>query len=58
MKNLMRIAFVNCWTMPGGVLNVLQDLLQKTLRKEGNGVEIQLFTLISEFKSLEIMIPG
>lgn len=54
----MKIAFVNCWTMPGGVLKVLEDLLQKALKQEGAEVEIQLFTLISEFEELEIEIPG
>ena len=53
----MKIAFVNCWTMPGGVLNVLEDLMIKQLRKHGKEVEIRLFTLISDRESLELPLP-
>ena len=53
----MKIAFVNCWTMPGGVLNVLQDLMIKQLRKHGKEVEISLFTLISDCESLKLPLP-
>ena len=53
----MRIAFVNCWTMSGGVLNVLNDLLITSLRRHGGDSEIQLFTLISNFDVLEVPIP-
>ena len=53
----MKVAFVNCWTMPWGVLNVLNDLLIKTLRKHWPEVEIVLFTLISNFEELEVPIP-
>ena len=53
----MKIAFVNCWTMPGGVLNVLEDLMIKQLRKHGKEVEISLFTLISDRESLELPLP-
>lgn len=55
--NSMKIAFVNCWTMPGGVLNVLQDLMIKQLRKYGKEVEISLFTLISDRENLELPLP-
>ena len=53
----MKIAFVNCWTMPGGVLNVLQDLMIKQLRKHGKEVEVRLFTLISDRESLKLPLP-
>lgn len=55
--NSMKIAFVNCWTMPGGVLNVLQDLMIKQLRKHGKEVEVRLFTLISDRESLKFPLP-
>lgn len=55
--NSMKIAFVNCWTMLGGVLNVLQDLMIKQLRKHGKEVEIRLFTLIADRESLELPLP-
>lgn len=54
----MKIAFVNCWTMPGGVLKVIENLIQKTLKENGKEVKIELFTLISEFDQLEIEVPG
>jgi len=53
----MKIAFVNCWTMPWGVMQVLNDLLIKALRKNWPETQIQLFTLISEQKQLYIPIP-
>ena len=53
----MKVAFVNCWTMPWGVLNVLQDLLVSSLRKHWADVEIVLFTLISNFDEIEVPIP-
>ena len=53
----MKVAFVNCWTMKGGVLNVLNDLLVKALRRHWKDVEITLFTLISDFDTLEVPIP-
>ena len=53
----MKVAFVNCWTMPWGVLNVLQDLLVSSLRKHWSEVEIRLFTLISNYDEIEVPIP-
>ncbi len=53
----MKIAFVNCRTMPWGVLNVLEDLISKQLRKHGKEAEIRLFTLISDRESLELPLP-
>ena len=43
--------------MPWWVLNVLNDLLVKTLRKHWPEIEIQIFTLISNFKEIEVPIP-
>lgn len=54
----MKIAFVNCRTMPWGVLKVLEDLITKTLRIHGEKAEIRLFTLISDREYLELPIPG
>lgn len=54
----MKIALVNCRTMPWWVLNVLLDLIQAQLKKYEGNVTIQLFTLISEYKTLEVLIPG
>ena len=53
----MKIAFVNCRTMPWGVMQVLNNLLIKALRKNWPEAQIQLFTLISEEKQLHIPIP-
>lgn len=53
----MKIAFVNCWTMSGGVLKVLESLVQKSLKEASNEVEILLFTMISDVKELKIEIP-
>lgn len=44
--------------MPGGVLKVIENLIQKTLKENGKEVKIELFTLISEFDQLEIEVPG
>lgn len=57
IKSEMKIAFVNCWTMPGGVLKVLESLVQKSLKEASNEVEILLFTMISDVKELKIEIP-
>lgn len=54
----MKLAFVNCRTMPGGVLNVVEDWIQQELKHHGSDTEIQLFTLISDIESLQIPIPG
>ncbi len=54
----MKLAFINCRTMPGGVLNVLEDWIQQEIKHHGPDSEIQLFTLISDFESLKIPIPG
>lgn len=53
----MKIAFVNCWTMPGGVLNVLEDMMIAQLRKHGKSATIVLFTLIADRNYLEIPCP-
>lgn len=57
IKSEMKIAFVNCWTMSGGVLKVLESLVQKSLKEASNEVEILLFTMISDVKELKIEIP-
>lgn len=54
----MKIAVVNCRTLPGWVLNVLIDLIQAQLKKHWNLTQIQVFTLISDRDFLEIQIPG
>lgn len=44
------IAFVHCWIMPWGALNVLKDLI---IEKNSN-TDIQIFTIFSNTKYLEI----